>query len=169
MPLWAMEVVFQLPKSTIHRILLEQLEEIFINFQSLYISLDNWDQTAALDRWPGHIGIIDCIAVTINNWQKNCFSKKKGQQTLKYQVVINANTSQVLHIFGPHKGSRHDSILFHDSMVPLWLSNNQILLLGDKAYIGCDRITSPIKKTKGQSRLPPCDKKFNLKAKPYQN
>jgi hypothetical protein len=78
MPLWAMEIVFQLQKLTIYRILLEQLEEIFINFQSLYIFLDNWDQTDAPDHWPGHIGIIDCTEVTINNWQKNRFSKKKG-------------------------------------------------------------------------------------------
>jgi hypothetical protein len=43
-----------------------------------------------------HIGIIYCTEIRINNWQLNCFSKKKACQKLKYQVVININTYQVL-------------------------------------------------------------------------
>jgi hypothetical protein len=96
-----------------------------------------------------HIGIIDCTEVYIHNWQRNCFSKKKGKQTIKYQVVINIRTHHVLHIFGPFKGSCHDSVLFHESYVPRWLRNNRIWLLGDKAYVGCENITAPVKKGRG--------------------
>lgn len=128
-----------------------------------YISLDNWDANDAPKGWPGHVAIVDGTEVFINCWQKNCFSKKKGHQTLKYQVVINASTYQVLHVLGPYKGSRHDSVLFHNSIIPEWLSNNNIRLLGDKGYIGCDRITTPIKKQPGQKQLKPSQKLFNKK------
>jgi hypothetical protein len=46
-----------------------------------------------------HIGIIDCTEIRINNWQKNCFSKKKACQTLKYQVVFNINTYYIEHLW----------------------------------------------------------------------
>lgn len=114
--------------------------------QEEWISLDNWECNDAPSAWPTHIGIVDGTELIINNWQKNCFSKKKGHQTLKYQVVINIETRQVLNVFGPFKGSRHDSVVFHDSTIPEWLEDNQIHLLGDKGYQGCNRITTPTKK-----------------------
>jgi hypothetical protein len=162
MPIRALSVIWLLSKSQIHRILTKQLDNIVNNILPSWISLDNWKRSDAPPRYPNHIGIIDCTEVYINNWQKNCFSKKKGRQTVKYQVIINADTMRVKHIYGPYKGSRHDSTLFKNSIIPNWLETNNIFLLGDKGYIGCNRVLHPIKKKKFQKRLPLETRKKNL-------
>lgn len=151
LPVRALAVIFHLSKSQIHDILMNQLK-IVEEHQERWIDLYAWEIEDAPAQFPKHIGVVDCTEVTINNWQRNCFSKKKGHQTLKYQVVINIQNSRVLNVFGPYKGARHDSKVFNDSFISNWLPDHNVHLLGDRAYVGIDHITSPMKRKKGQSR-----------------
>jgi hypothetical protein len=68
-----------------------------------------------------------------------------------------------LNIYGPFKGSVHDSRLFYRSSVPSWLAENEIFLLGDKVYNGFYEITSPKKRKSKNQRLPIKDRLKNKK------
>lgn len=65
LPIRALGVLFMLPKTTVHRILMTQLNCVYERVQE-YISLDNWDANDAPKGWPGHVAIVDGTEVFIN-------------------------------------------------------------------------------------------------------
>lgn len=124
-----------------------ELEKL-VNFHRDWISADDWDDGDLLRRWPGApvVGIVDCTEVHINAWHADSFSVKKAHHTIKYQVIINVSTMKVMNIYGPFRGSVHDSVVYKKSDFALWLFDNDLRILGDKAYTGCSGVISPVKK-----------------------
>jgi hypothetical protein len=142
-------MLFGLSKSQTHRVLKAELKRLESEHLETCVNIENWEKSDIPATWPNHIGIIDCTEVIIYAWHRNAFSKKKACYTLKYQVVVNIKTGKALQIYGPFKGSVHDSTVFKKSGVGHWLLQRGVRLLGDKAYVGCPGITATKKKTSG--------------------
>jgi hypothetical protein len=66
LPIQTLEVIFDLSKSLIHRILMKQLN-LVEKMKDKWISLDNWEVNDVPSPFPCHIGIIDCTEIRINN------------------------------------------------------------------------------------------------------
>lgn len=155
-------MLFGISKSQTHRVIKEELKKLVSEHLSTLVNINNWVPGDIPPTWPNHIGVVDCTELIIHAWHRNAFSKKKARHTLKYQVVININTGKPLQIFGPFKGSVHDSKVFHKSGLSQWLLDNNVKILGDKAYVGCAGVTAPHKRVDGR-RLPAPLRAYNKK------
>ncbi len=146
-PIRVLSVIAGMSESGIQKLVHRELEKLVAWKHSAYISMDNWDEEDIHPDWPRVIGIVDSTELHINAWHQNAFSVKKAHHTLKYQVIINITNGKVLQVYGPYKGNRHDSKIYANSGVALWLLNHNLRILGDKAYVGSSGVIAPIKKS----------------------
>jgi hypothetical protein len=70
---------------------------------------------------------------------------KKQHHTVKYELVcfLPAESSQIIWINGPYKGSIHDITIAHDQLLDHLLEGE--CLLGDKGYVGDSHFVTPFK------------------------
>lgn len=156
-------VIAGMSPAGVHKLVHNELESLVENHQD-WISVDTWAPVDLLRQWPGApvVGVVDCTEVHINAWHADTFSVKKAHHTIKYQVIINVSTMRVMNIYGPFKGSVHDSIVYKKSSFAHWLFDNNLRILGDKAYIGCSGVIAPVKKNNIRYTLEE-RRTFNLK------
>jgi hypothetical protein len=66
-----------------------------------------------------------------------------------------------IHCAGPFLGKEHDAGIWPKTDIVDYLKENGFFVLGDKGYVGCDRVYHLKKKTRGQPVLPMDDKEYN--------
>jgi hypothetical protein len=106
----------------VHLLLRKEHEKLNLS-NEYFIDIDDWSDDQLSTKYLRVIGIVDCTEITINTWQSNAFIKKKGESTLKYQVVTYHSTGKPLHIYGPFKGSIHDAKVYKKSDITKYLSH----------------------------------------------
>jgi len=85
------------------------------------------------------------IARPLNNdIQKKYYSGKKKKHMIKYVVLADILSGEILFISGSYCGSQHDLTIARKSGIMDMLQPNE-LIMGDKAYIGAENIICPIK------------------------
>ena len=82
---------------------------------------------------------------------------------MKYQVSIDATTLRPFHVAGPYFGKIHDATVWKECSLAEYLRENDLFLLGDKGYAGCQQVYSMKKKKRGQQTLSTADKEYNAK------
>lgn len=73
-----------------------------------------------------------------------------------------------IHVAGPFLGKEHDAKVWIKTDIVDYLRDNDFYVLGDKGYVGCERVYSLKKKTKGQKTLPADVKEYNSKISVYR-
>lgn len=72
------------------------------------------------------------------------FSGKKGDHTVKNQILINPKTKRILYVSKTHEGRKHDKRLFEED--PIWLKAPPgSIFLSDGGYTGIDKLSPYIK------------------------
>jgi hypothetical protein len=147
-PIRVLSVISGLSRATVHDLVQDELHKLW-NMRNIFFDVNtNWSEEHIVNDFHSDlIGIVDCTELRINVWHSDAFSVKKACHTLKYQVVINISTGRPLHICGPFKGSVHDAKVYLKSGFALWLLDNNLRILGDKAYVGSSCVIAPIKKS----------------------
>ncbi|MGH2414872.1 MAG: transposase [Microcystaceae cyanobacterium] len=82
-----------------------------------------------------------------NNEQEKYFSGKKRNHTFKSQIIILPNGSDIVDVVAGEPGPKSDITLFREYRSKL---DTKQRFKGDKAYVGEDLITTPIKKPKNR-------------------
>jgi len=77
--------------------------------------------------------------------QKEFFSGKKKQHTLKSSLIVTSDGLEIVDVILGVPGPKADVTLFREQQDNL---DSEQDFLGDKAYVGADRTTTPIKKPK---------------------
>lgn len=144
----------------IHRYL-----KIYSDSYASYVNVDS------LDFSPGFfladvVGIVDSTEVKITAWARESYSGKKRDFTLKYQVVVDINSTgenilRPVNICGPFLGKEADATIWKQCSFLQHCVDEGFYVLGDKGYVGCDRVYAMKKKRKGQVRLADDDKAYN--------
>ncbi len=62
------------------------------------------------------------------------FSGKAKHFTIKYQVLVGAKTGEILHIYGPEKGSTHDITMLKKSELSEFMQSEREKMFGDGAF-----------------------------------
>jgi len=104
-------------------------------------------------------GIVDTYPIRVRrpklrSWRKSTRQGKYKDYILKVQVVSNFAGVPIL-VTGPHIGVRHDIMLWRRYGPP------DMFVLGDKAYIGADNVSTPFKKPRGGS-LTDAEEDYNV-------
>jgi hypothetical protein len=161
-PFRCLAVLFGVTKSSAARIVQDQIESIASKLP-MYCDIDNiWNESSP-KLFPNCYGIVEGTECQIQVWQESAFSGKKMLYTLKYQAVIGISSCNLLDLYGPVVGSTHDVEVYHRSSISKWLETNNIKVLGDKGYIGCEEVVTPFKRKNKQIPLPEDEQQFNLK------
>ncbi|MBD2730535.1 transposase family protein [Nostoc sp. FACHB-892] len=82
-----------------------------------------------------------------NNEQKKYFSVKKSNHTFKTQMIILPDASDIVDVVAGEPGPKSDITMFREYRSEFDAKQR---FKGDKAYIGEDLITTPIKKPRNQ-------------------
>ncbi|MDZ8241485.1 MAG: transposase family protein, partial [Nostoc sp. ChiQUE01a] len=86
-----------------------------------------------------------------NNEQKKYFSGKKSNHTFKSQLIILPDGSDIVDAVAGEPGPKSDITLFREYRSEF---DSQQRFKGDKAYVGEDLITTPIKNPKNRELTP---------------
>jgi len=134
--------------------------------------LEQWQQEcdsverAELEAWLGELGE---GALLVDTWeqpiprpqddkeQEAHYSGKKKGHTRKNQLICLPNGTDIVDVVLGEKGPRSDSKLLEQTQVEL---PEAIRFIGDKAYVGRNNTTTPIKKPPG-GQLTQAQKDFN--------
>lgn len=160
LPMRVLGVLFHLGKSSIHRIIREQLTAI----GGLVTDFVNLGEVTPLDEFvlPNAVGIVDATEIYIERKDSSTFySGKKKRYTVKYQVVTDIETGFPIHISGPFPGSVHDANMYEQSLIGYYLASRDYFVLGDKGYEGCMNCYFMRKRKKHQAVLPQRVKDYN--------
>jgi hypothetical protein len=82
-----------------------------------------------------------------NDEQKKYFSGKKSNHTFKTQIIILPDASDIVDVVAGEPGPKSDITLFREYRSEFDAKQR---FKGDKAYLGEDLITTPIKKPRNQ-------------------
>lgn len=80
--------------------------------------------------------------------QQIFYSGKKKQHTLKYEIGVSTHTGLIVWIGGGVAGSTHDLTIAKNELLEV---HSDRIFIGDKGYVGHERILTPFKTPKNQS------------------
>ena len=161
-------IMFDLENSRYEQIVNLEIRDFVESHQSDYFQTHTRELRNELENFPNTFMIVDSTEVLIEASQKNTFSGKKHNFTVKYQLLVGSLTGEILHVYGPSAGAVHDATIWKNSKVEEFLQDHDEYVLGDKGYVGCVRVIHPFKKKRNpltQEKIPltPHERDFNHK------
>ncbi len=145
LPLRAGCIIFGIQATRYFEIIEEQLEKIFSRHLEV-ISLDNRKEGNVVEEYPNTYSCLDGTEIVVESQRGFFFSGKANHFTIKYQVLIGAQTGEILHIYGPLPGSTHDLTMLGKSGLSIFMGENNEKMFADKGYISDPNVITPSKK-----------------------
>ena len=153
--------LFNLSESRTRRIINEDVFNIAILLEEI-IQWKNLQQQQHLNEedfigFSSVIGIIDATEIKINRpknaaIQRKYYSGKSKIHCLKFQIIVQPEKGEIMHVGKLSKGNRHDFKMIKKSGIFEQVGNEESLM-GDSGYQGMDEYCNaivPKKKTRGR-------------------
>ncbi len=136
-------VFFNMVHSRYHSIIQEELDLLY---QFLYvIDVNERLCNNNVEEFENVFTCVDCTECIVEQQVRPYFSGKANHFTLKYQILVGTLTAQIVHIYGPERGSIHDMQLFRSSGLENLIDNEENVF-ADKGYIGSTVSVTPMRK-----------------------
>jgi hypothetical protein len=167
LPVRAGCILFNLEKSQYEDILWTEIQNFLNKHLLFYFDLEQRQISNEAQEFPNTFLVVDTTEVIIQTFTRKSFSGKKKHFTLKYQLAVGLRTGEILDVYGPCLGSVHDAKIWKESRLGDLLEDADEFILGDKGYIGCNRVVHPHKK-QGFQPLSQVQVEFNRKLSHYR-
>lgn len=151
--------LFGLKHERVRKIVKRQVQILASTIRD-YVNLNDLD-TPDDAFFQGCVGAVDCTELPIWTWVGDAYSGKKKCFSLKYQVIVCLVTKRALQISGPFFGKAADITVWRLSGMAEFLESEDFWVLGDKGYVGGQRVKHCLKKRRGQHRLSRRNKAYN--------
>ncbi len=141
-------IIFNMVHSRYHSIINEELDLLY---QFLHvIDINERIENNNVKEFENVFTCVDCTECIIEQQVRPFFSGKANHFTLKYQILVGTLTAQIVHIYGPERGSIHDMQLFRSSGLEDFFRENEEKVFADKGYIGSAVSITPLRKKRSR-------------------